>query len=130
MEKVFSPSAQQVFFVGYHSDIPADARPISAEDERDYVGMCPPGKRIEVGQNGGWRHVDVPSVPKTLEEQRQVVDVSRCLAYADPLTGSDRFFAEAQRETVLGNAEAAEAARSAGLARYAEIQAEHPWPAE
>lgn len=61
---------------------------------------------------------------------REAVEAARLRAYADPLTGSDRYFAEAQRESLLGNGEAAEAAKALGLARFAEIQAEHPWPAE
>lgn len=61
---------------------------------------------------------------------RAEVEAARLRAYADPLTGSDRYFAEAQRETLLGNTEAAEAAKALGLARFAEIQAEYPWPSE
>ena len=56
--------------------------------------------------------------------------IDRDRAYAEPLTGSDRYFAEAQRESLLGNAEAAEAAKTLGLARFAEIQADNPWPAD
>jgi hypothetical protein len=61
---------------------------------------------------------------------RTVIEAQRLRAYADPITGSDRYFAEAQRESLLGNVEAAEAATSLGMARFAEIQAEYPWPAE
>jgi hypothetical protein len=61
---------------------------------------------------------------------RAQVEAQRLRAYAEPLTGSDRYFAEAQREALIGNAEAAEAAKALGLARFAEIQAEYPWPAE
>ena len=61
---------------------------------------------------------------------REEIEAARLRAYADPLFGSDRYFAEAQRETLLGNAEAAEAAKALGLARFAEIQAEYPRPAE
>lgn len=60
----------------------------------------------------------------------EVVERRRLFAYADPASGSDRYFAEAQRESLLGNADAAEAAKALGLARFAEIQAENPWPAE
>lgn len=65
-----------------------------------------------------------------LPPTRQEVEAARLRAYADPLTGSDRYFAEAQRESLLGNAETAEAAKALGLARFAEIQAAHPWPAD
>lgn len=70
--------------------------------------------------------VVVPPPPPT----RQEVEVARLRAYADPITGSDRYFSEAQRESLLGNAEAAAAAKALGMARFAEIQAEHPWPSE
>lgn len=69
---------------------------------------------------------DVEPVPPSREE----VEAARLRAYSDPITGSDRYFAEAQRESLLGNAEAAEAAKALGLARFAEIQADNPWPAE
>ncbi|HFT8653748.1 TPA: hypothetical protein ACGSS8_005481 [Pseudomonas aeruginosa] len=71
-------------------------------------------------------HLNPPAFPLTREQ----VEAQRLRAYAEPLTGSDRYFAEAQRETLLGNAEAADAAKALGMARFAEIQAEFPWPAE
>jgi hypothetical protein len=61
---------------------------------------------------------------------RADIEAARLRAYAAPLTGSDRYFAEAQRESLLGNADAADAAKALGMARFAEIQAEYPWPAE
>lgn len=61
---------------------------------------------------------------------RAEIEAHRLRAYADPLTGSDRYFAEAQRESLLGNNDAAAAAKAAGLARFAEIQAKYPWPDE
>jgi len=67
-----------------------------------------------------------PPLPPTRGE----VEGARLRAYADPLRGSDRYFAEAQRESLLGNAEAAEVAKALGMARFAEIQAEFPWPVE
>lgn len=61
---------------------------------------------------------------------RADIEALRLKAYADPLTGSDRYFAEAQRESLLGHADTAEAAKAKGLARFAEIQHEYPWPEE
>lgn len=72
----------------------------------------------------------VPVAVSDPSPTRDEVERMRLRAYADPLTGSDRYFAEAQRESLLGNAEAAEAAKALGLARFAEIQADNPWPAE
>lgn len=59
---------------------------------------------------------------------RVELEHARLRAYADPITGSDRYFAEAQREALLSNSEAAEQAKLQGLRRFAEIQAEYPWP--
>lgn len=58
----------------------------------------------------------------------EVVNLRR-MAYADPLVGSDRWFAEATRLTIMeAPANEVEAAKSNGVARYAEIQLEYPWP--
>lgn len=68
-------------------------------------------------------HVNPPVVPPTREQ----VEALRLAAYADPVTGSDRYFAEAARMNAMGEA-GADAVIAAGVARYAEIQAEYPWP--
>ena len=61
---------------------------------------------------------------------REEVDRRRLIAYADPRTGSDRFFAEAKRLEAQGMPVAAAAARAVGVARYEEIKAKHPWPSQ
>lgn len=66
--------------------------------------------------------------PIPIEVLRADVEQQRLSAYANPLTGSDRHFAEAARLEALGDTAGAESARAAGLARYEEIRAEHPWP--
>lgn len=48
-------------------------------------------------------------------------------AYADPITGSDRYFVEASRMQLTG-VEGWEEARDKGIARYLEIQAQLPYP--
>ena len=62
------------------------------------------------------------------EWAREDVDRRRLIAYADPNTGSDRFFAEANRLEAQGMAAEAAAARTAGITRYEEIKSKHPWP--
>lgn len=53
----------------------------------------------------------------------------RRTAYANPLTGSDRWFAEANRLTIMGSTtEEIDEAKAQGVARYEEIQLENPWP--
>lgn len=85
------------------------------------------GKVIGRGEDGMPCLSDPPA---PLPPSKDEVEAARLRAYADPLTGSDRYFAEAQRESLLGNVEAADAAKALGMARFAEIQAEYPWPAE
>ena len=70
-------------------------------------------------------HLNPPIVPLTTTQ----VDHNRKVAYADPLFGSDRWFAEATRLTIMeAPANEVEAARSNGITRYEEIQLENPWP--
>ena len=70
-------------------------------------------------------HLNPPIVPLTTTQ----VDRNRKVAYADTLFGSDRWFAEATRLTIMGApADEVEAAKSNGITRYEEIQLENPWP--
>ena len=71
--------------------------------------------------------IELVQLPAT----RQEVEASRLRAYADPVLGCDRYFAEAARLEAMGaDQEEVDAARSAGALRYAQIRAEHPWPIE
>jgi len=58
------------------------------------------------------------------------IDRARLIAYADPITGSDRFKLEADAERLSGNEEAAKAVEEKWLARRAEIAQKLPWPKE
>lgn len=70
-------------------------------------------------------HINPKPVPPTPRQ----VEAQRLRAYADPVTGSDRWFAEATRLSIMGAAEGEiETARVSGISRYAEIQLEYPWP--
>ena len=62
------------------------------------------------------------------EWARRDTERRRLKAYADPETGSDRHFAEANRLAALGLPEEAAEARVAGVVRYGEIKAMYPWP--
>lgn len=64
-----------------------------------------------------------PAPPPPTREQ---IEASRLRAYADPLTGSDRYFAEAQRMQVM-NEPGWEPVRAAGVTRFEEIQEQFPW---
>ncbi len=81
----------------------------------------------------GWIYADAaftgPMEMPPPQASREEIEALRLRAYADPITGSDRYFAEAQRESLMGNAEASAAAKVLGIKRFSEIQAEHRWPA-
>ena len=68
-------------------------------------------------------HLNPPRPPLT----RGQVERLRLLAYADPLSGCDRYFAEAQRMQAMDE-DGWEVARSAGVTRFEEIQLLYPWP--
>lgn len=107
--------------------MPADAVLITEARYLEVIATPHPGKIRSHDADGLPVLIDPPPPSPATREQ---VEAARLRAYADPLTGSDRYFAEAQRESLLGNAEAAEAAKALGMARFAEIQADNPWPAE
>lgn len=58
---------------------------------------------------------------------RQRIDAQRRLAYADPLNGSDTIFAESARMQAMGES-GWEEKQQLAIARYNEIQQQHPWP--
>lgn len=67
-------------------------------------------------------------VTERKEAAIQAVETQRLTAYANPMTGSDRHFAEAARLEAMGDTAGAEVARAYGLARYEEIRTMYPWP--
>lgn len=111
---------------GIHA-IPAGAVEISEDRFLSVIANADPGKIRSHDSAGLPILIDPPPPPPLTRDQ---IEAQRLRAYADPLRGSDRYFAEAQREGLLGNTEAADAAKALGMARFAEIQAEYPWPAE
>lgn len=60
---------------------------------------------------------------------RERIEAIRLRAYADPLTGSDRLFAQSTRMEVMGEPGHGDV-RAQAIARFTEIQAQHPWPAK
>lgn len=90
--------------------------------------------------NQGWRTVDSKSDISDDEffseskpdisahdGNKSIVELNRLVAYADPITGSDRLFVEAQRMQMMGE-DGWQKVRDAAAARYLEIQEAHPWP--
>ena len=110
-----------------HGDnMPEDVVEITTEDHVALFEGQSNGKIIDWGDDGYPSLADPPPTPPKTYEQ---VMSSRRVAYADPLTGSDRLFAEATRLSAMGGTvEEVEEAKAQGVARYTEIQLENPWP--
>lgn len=125
--KFYSKSTGCIYIKGLHAVMPDDAVEISESRYQQVIANPAPGK-IRSHDAAGLPILIDPPPPAPLT--REQIEAQRLRAYGDPITGSDRYFAEAQRESLLGNAEAADAAKALGMARFAEIQAEYPWPAE
>lgn len=72
------------------------------------------------------RNQDDAPVETHAEWSLRMAKQRRLKAYADPETGSDRFFAQANRLEAMGQTIEAGKAREEGLERYREINALHP----
>lgn len=72
---------------------------------------------------------DIEITPPQSHEEwaRETIEKRRALAYADPETGSDRYFLESTRMKEMG-LEGWEAVRDQGIARYQQIQSENHYP--
>lgn len=79
-------------------------------------------------KNGDWisSRKEVPVEKKLTHED---VDRLRIIAYANPLTGSDRLFSESTRMQIM-NESGFEEVRARAIARFEEIQAQYPWPSK
>lgn len=99
----------------------------SKKEWEDYGLKSPPdGKMRGHNSEGGPGWVDMPSPP---DETKSSIETKRIRAYVDPITGSDRIFAEAMRMQIMGE-EGYEEVRARAVARFEEIQAHYPWPAK
>ena len=122
----FSKETRGFYDSSIHATIPLDAVEVSSSHRAALLAGEASGKIIVAGEGGLPILIDPPPPPASTREQ---IEAQRLRAYADPLTGSDRYFAEAARLQVMGaTAEEIDAAKAAGAARYAEIQAQYPWP--
>lgn len=107
----------------YHKSNTGEVFAYETEEERQEWGS---DDLVKMTDDEVEAHLNPPAKPLTREQ----IDALRLQAYADPLTGSDRYFAEASRLQAMGAAqEEIDAANAAGANRYAEIQNAYPWPA-
>jgi len=105
--------------------IPLDAVEITDEEHASLIEGQSNGKLIDFDEAGRPFLAEQALPPPLTVEQ---IEAQRLAAYADPVAGSDRFFAEVSRMQAMGEA-GWEALRDQGAVRYAEIKAEYPWPA-
>lgn len=101
--------------------IPEDAIEIDAALWQKLI--CDAGGIWRRGADGEITQQPFPDHPLTRED----VERLRLAAYAEPSSGSDRYFAEASRMQMMGEA-GWEKVRDAGIKRFNDIQALYPWP--
>jgi hypothetical protein len=101
--------------------IPKGSIKLSAEKYTELLAGIADGKSIQIVA-GEPILVDWPLELLT----RDQTEAFRLRSYADPLTGSDRYFAEAQRMKIMGEP-GWEQINTAGISRFEEIQALYPW---
>ena len=68
-------------------------------------------------------HLNPPAAILSKED----VEKLRLQAYADPMTGSDRYFSEAMRMQIMGE-EGYEEVRAQAVSRFEAIQRQYAWP--
>ena len=74
-----------------------------------------------------------PPIKEDLQPTKEEIEKLRLIAYADPVTGIDRHFAEVlslQAEGFAASSTEVKDAKARGLARKVEIQALYPYPVE
>ncbi|KKK07892.1 hypothetical protein [Pseudomonas frederiksbergensis] len=113
---------------GFYNDklggVPVGSVKLTDDDYQELLLLVEAGKKITIDSNGSIIGVDPePPAPPTREE----VEAMRLRAYADAVTGSDRYFSEAARMQIMGD-EGWEQVRDQGISRYAEIQNDLAWP--
>jgi len=128
MSQRFATVDADGFVTGFYTDdihapqqIPKGAVAISDDTHVALLAGQSQAKRIKVDKKGRPQFADL--APPT----REAIEAARRRAYADPDSGSDRFFVIAARMNVMGEAGAQEVVAQ-GVARYTEIRAALPWP--
>lgn len=88
----------------------------------DYLVNRPSNDLVELTEDEVSAHL----APQA--QNHEDVKIARLFAYADPITGSDRYKAEAYAERLAGNESAAVEADEKMLKRREDIRSENPWP--
>lgn len=122
--KTFIPKAWKSDGTYSASSWPKDAVLVEKHVSDIFWKMNPPPGKVLGSSNGMPAWVEASPAPSPT---MQSVEIIRLKAYANPLTGSDRIFSEAERMKIMGE-EGADLIKAKAIARYKEIQAQHPWP--
>ncbi|MGL6150383.1 MAG: hypothetical protein ACRC1N_04160 [Aeromonas sobria] len=126
MDFYFSKSTCGFYNKAVHgTHIPSDAVKITAEYHSELMQGQSEGLSIVADSTG----LPVLVRPQQVVLSKSEIETMRIAAYADPITGSDRYFNEAARMQTMGE-DGWEDAKNAGIARYQEIQQQYPWPEE
>lgn len=126
--KYFAVFDEENYLVARYIDefgpVPKEAKEISKEDFE--ISVATPTKRWKLGESGSLISEDfVFDVEDGLYERQ------RLIAYADPVNGSDRYFAEAlalQAEGFAASSSEVKELKQKGLARKEEIKLAYPKP--
>ncbi|MFM5422861.1 hypothetical protein ACET8S_08350 [Aeromonas veronii] len=113
--------------LGFYNDkalAPEDAVEISEKRRCDLIDnqSKTSGSRITADAEG-MPMLTIQPLPELTNHQ---IEMLRLHAYADPVTGSDRFFVEALRMEAMGEV-GWEALREKAIARCQEIKLQYPW---
>lgn len=108
---------------------PDDVVTLDESQEAEFWKKCPPEGKFLSSLDGLPTWEDIPKRPVTKETQEH----ERLRAYADPVTGCDRYFSEVlslQAEGFTSTSPEVKEVRAKGLARKQEIQSLYPYPEE
>jgi len=108
-----------------YADAPDDLKEISDELHQWLLAGNAEGKNIVPGKDG---LPTLAALELSVDEKNKFTELKRLNAYANPITGSDRFFAEASSLSATGaTQEEIDKVVSQGKARYEEIKSQYPW---
>jgi len=108
-----------------YPDVPDDLKEIPDDLYQALMAGNAEGKNIVPGKDG---LPTLASLELSVDEKNKFIELKRLNAYANPITGSDRFFAEASSLSATGaTQEEIDKVVSQGKARYEEIKSQYPW---
>lgn len=119
-----SKSAKGFIDSRFGGKIPDDAIEITPKQHRDLLDAESSGKVIV------WNEKSIPITEECVGPDIKAVEILRIQAYSHPVNGSDRYFAESLRKSMMGDSEGAKIASDKGNSRFEEIQKEYPYPEE